>query len=95
MVAYAVMHVFDFTNVSVAIDTAALASSLTTLHQTCPALGRRECFVVLSHATPQTVNMQREARLTTRKVFCSLSSLTAGFCRQQKLGGWVWLRMVC
>ena len=70
MVAYGVSHVFNFTDPSVAIDTVALASSLTALHQTCLTLACRECFVVLSPTMPLTVNIQREAHLTPRKLFC-------------------------
>ena len=64
MVAYGVSHVFDFTDPSVAIDTAALA--------------HRECFTALSSTMPQSVNMHREACLS------SLLSL------QGSVGNWSW-----
>ena len=87
MVAYRASHVFDFTNLSVAIDTVARASSLFILYQICLALARQECFAALSPGMPQNVNMQHEAHLAPRKLFCSLSSLAARFCRQLELGG--------
>ena len=57
MVAYGVSHVFDFTDLSVAIDTAALASSLAALHSTCLVLACPECFAALTPAMPWAANM--------------------------------------
>lgn len=92
-----VLHVFDFTDPSVAINRHS-GLGLFVLHQNCLTLACWDCFAALSPATSQNANMQHDACLTPRNLFCSLSSCIVGFYKQPELGegggGWVWLQMV-